>query len=284
MQTETAKQTEAVSENPTSSVPGLTLEKTIADRFGCLPNFFRLASSDPQIAVNLWGFAQFAYLDNPLPSLFKERLFVYLSRFCEIRYCIARHLGYTVISDNHIGDWGTQFGMILHGWKTLLDHAALEVDPIPELVRVYRDVNAAAKADPTVLDLCKSELVRLQAGDAENLLIWRQCIEVSKNGLQKIYDRLDVSFDYWLGESFYNDQLAGIVDDFLTKGIARVSDGAVCIFASGEFSNEQDPFRVNKENGWTDNPAIIWNNSPHIAPVEPLPPEPMLMLFGLALA
>src|ERR1700722_6137114 len=72
------------------------LENEVAKRFGVLPNFFRLASSDPQITANLWGFAQFAYLDNPLPSLFKERLFVYLSRFCEVRYCIARHVGFLV--------------------------------------------------------------------------------------------------------------------------------------------------------------------------------------------
>ena len=65
-------------------------------RFGVLPNFFRLVSTEPEITANLWGFAQFAYLDNPLPSLFKERLFVYLSRFCEVRYCIARHLGFLV--------------------------------------------------------------------------------------------------------------------------------------------------------------------------------------------
>jgi signal transduction histidine kinase len=70
------------------------IENEIAKRFGILPNFFRLASSDPAIAQNLWGFAQFAYLDNPLPPLFKERLFVYLSRFCEVRYCIARHVGF----------------------------------------------------------------------------------------------------------------------------------------------------------------------------------------------
>src|ERR1700733_304931 len=70
------------------------LENKIATRFGVLPNFFRLASSDPAIVENLWGFAQFAYLDNPLPSLFKERLFVYLSRFCDVRYCIARHVGF----------------------------------------------------------------------------------------------------------------------------------------------------------------------------------------------
>src|SRR6202034_3687038 len=72
------------------------LEDAVAKRFGLLPNFFRLASSEPKITENLWVFAQFAYLDNPLPSLFKERLFVYLSRFCDVRYCIARHVGFLV--------------------------------------------------------------------------------------------------------------------------------------------------------------------------------------------
>src|SRR5580704_19696862 len=80
------------------------IENEIAKRFGVLPNFFCLASSDPTIAANLWGFAQFAYLDNPLPSLFKERLFVYLSRFCAVRYCIARHLGFLVGLGRPSGD------------------------------------------------------------------------------------------------------------------------------------------------------------------------------------
>jgi len=86
---------------------------------------------------------------------------------------IARFLGFDVIADNHIGDWGTQFGMILHGWKTLLNHDALEEDPIAELVRVYREVNAATKDDPSVLETCKGELVRLQAGWAKVFTI--QC-------------------------------------------------------------------------------------------------------------
>jgi PAS domain S-box-containing protein len=94
-----------------SSAPGTSsislttpLESRIENRFGVLPNFFRLASKDPAIAANLWGFAQFGYLDNPLPSLFKERLFVYLSRFCDIRYCIARHLGFLVGLGRPAGD------------------------------------------------------------------------------------------------------------------------------------------------------------------------------------
>jgi len=170
---------------------------------------------------------------------------------------IARLLGFRVIADNHIGDWGTQFGMIIHGWKNHLDGKALAADPITELVRVYRVVNAAAKADPAVLETCKAELVKLQAGDAENLAIWHKCIELSKLGLEKIYDSLDVKFDHWLGESYYNDRLAGLVDDFLTKGIARESNGAVCIFSDGAKKPEDDPFMVHKEEGWIDNPAII---------------------------
>lgn len=80
------------------------LESGILDRFGVLPNFFRLTTDDPKITENLWGFAQFAYLDNPLPSLLKERLFVYLSLFCEVRYCIARHLGFLVGLGRPAGD------------------------------------------------------------------------------------------------------------------------------------------------------------------------------------
>jgi PAS domain-containing protein len=80
------------------------LQNLVEKRFGVLPNFFRLAASDPKITENLWAFAQFAYLDNPLPSLFKERLFVYLSRFCEVRYCIARHVGFLVGLGNPAGD------------------------------------------------------------------------------------------------------------------------------------------------------------------------------------
>ncbi|MGB1131237.1 MAG: arginine--tRNA ligase, partial [Haloferula sp.] len=170
---------------------------------------------------------------------------------------IAAFLGYEVIRDNHIGDWGTQFGMILHGWKTLLDETALEADPIAELVRVYRQVNALTKEDPGVLETCKAELVRLQAGDEENLEIWQKCIDLSKLGLEKIYKRLDVSFDHWLGESFYNDRLPGLVEEFLETGLARVSDGAVCIFSGGELADENDPYRIHKEDGWQDNPAII---------------------------
>jgi signal transduction histidine kinase/ActR/RegA family two-component response regulator len=85
---------------PTTS----SLQAEVKDRFGVLPNFFCLGGDAPEITMNLWGFAQFAYLDNPLPSLFKERLFVYLSRFCIVRYCIARHVGFLVGLGRPAGD------------------------------------------------------------------------------------------------------------------------------------------------------------------------------------
>ena len=214
---------------------------------------------DPKLGVPAVGAGQTVVVDFSAPNVAKPMHVGHIrSTIIGDALCrIARFLGFKVIADNHIGDWGTQFGMILHGWKTLLDAAALDADPIPELLRIYREVNAATKADPAVLETCKSELVKLQAGDPENLTIWRQCIEVSKRGLQKIYATLDVEFDHWLGESYYNDRLAGLVDEFLAKGIARESNGAICIFADGASKPADDPFMVHKEDGWTDNPAII---------------------------
>jgi signal transduction histidine kinase/ActR/RegA family two-component response regulator len=87
-------------QSPTTS----SVQTEAKDRFGVLPNFFCLGGDAPEITTNLWGFAQFAYLDNPLPSLFKERLFVYLSRFCIVRYCIARHVGFLVGLGRPAGD------------------------------------------------------------------------------------------------------------------------------------------------------------------------------------
>jgi PAS domain S-box-containing protein len=80
------------------------LQRSVSERFGVLPNFFRLSPETPEITEKLWGFAQAAYLDNPLPSVFKERLFVYLSRFCAVRYCIARHTGFLIGLGRPAGD------------------------------------------------------------------------------------------------------------------------------------------------------------------------------------
>jgi arginyl-tRNA synthetase len=147
--------------------------------------------------------------------------------------CLARTLrllGHRVITDNHIGDWGTQFGMLLLGWKCDLNSAALKTDAIGEMERLYKKVSAETKETPTTLEIARQELVKLQSGDKENLKIWREMITLSEKQFDTIYSRLGVKFDHALGESFYNPRLKPLVDELLAKGIARESEGALAIF------------------------------------------------------
>ncbi len=170
---------------------------------------------------------------------------------------LARFIGHKVITDNHIGDWGTQFGMILWGWKHLSDIKESERDPIEALLAIYKEVNSRCKEEPELLSECKAELVRLQSGDAENRAIWERCIAVTKKGLDKIYNRLDIHFDYWLGESFYNDALGPLVKRLTEQGTARESDGAICVFSDGYHQPQDDPFLVYRDGKWEAVPAII---------------------------
>ncbi|MCH2063561.1 MAG: arginine--tRNA ligase [Roseibacillus sp.] len=170
---------------------------------------------------------------------------------------IARFLGHEVITDNHIGDWGTQFGMVIWAWKRELDRPALEDDPLNELLRLYRAANSRCAEDESVKEECRQELVALQQGKEENLAIWKECVGLSREGLQVIYDYLEVSFDYWLGESSYNERLPGVVEDLLKAGLARESDGAVCVFSDNSADPGTDPFKIQKEGEWEDKPMIV---------------------------
>ncbi|MDQ2918512.1 MAG: arginine--tRNA ligase [Verrucomicrobiota bacterium] len=143
---------------------------------------------------------------------------------------IAEFLGHDVIRDNHIGDWGTQFGMVIWGWKHLLDRDRLTSDPIAELVRIYKETNDRGVADPAVRDACREELVKLQSGDPENFGIWQECVKLSLGEFERAYKILGVRYDMQRGESFYNDRLAGVVDRLLKSGLAEISEGAVCVF------------------------------------------------------
>jgi arginyl-tRNA synthetase len=175
---------------------------------------------------------------------------------------LLRLLGHRVVTDNHIGDWGTQFGMLLVGWKTLLDKTALERDAIAELERIYKAINSQCDdTKPTynaaTHDAARAELVKLQSGDAENLTIWREMIRLSQIQFDDIYGRLGVKFDQALGESFYNSRLQAVVDDLVQKGIARESDGAQCVFSEGKLPPKEDPFKISRDGEWQDNPQLI---------------------------
>jgi arginyl-tRNA synthetase len=164
---------------------------------------------------------------------------------------LFRFLGHTVVTDNHLGDWGTQFGMLLYGYKHFRDEAALKDDPVREMVRIYIKVRQLIDADDAedaanpVAEACRQETAKLHAGDEENVRLWRQFMPWCLAEIDKVYQRLDVHFDYTHGESFYNPMLADVVKSLLECGIAQESEGAVAVF----FGEDQSPALVRKRDG-----------------------------------
>jgi arginyl-tRNA synthetase len=162
---------------------------------------------------------------------------------------IASFLGHDVIRDNHIGDWGTQFGMVIWAWKNLLDKQALQRDPLPEIVRIYKETNERSTANPTVREACRQELVKLQAGDKENIDIWNECVALSMQDFEQVYELLDIHYDIQCGESFYNDRLSGVVDRLLKSKIAEMSEGAVVVFFRDNPELADKPCIIRKSDG-----------------------------------
>jgi arginyl-tRNA synthetase len=167
---------------------------------------------------------------------------------------LFRFLGHRVITDNHLGDWGTQFGILLYGYKHFRDEQALRADPVHELARLYlhvrglmkseKDEEAENPVDP-VAEAARQETAKLHAGDPENVRLWKMFMPWCLKELNRVYRRLDVHFDHTLGESFYNPMLPGVVADLLAKGIAQESEGAVAIF----FGEDKPPALVRKKDG-----------------------------------
>ncbi len=176
---------------------------------------------------------------------------------------IARFAGHEVITDNHLGDWGTQFGKLIYGWKHFLDQPVLVSDPIAELGRLYKKTHALAEADEEVLRACREELVALQRGDEENLAIWRETVALSWREFEKIYELLGITFDEHLGESHYNDRLAPLVARLQSAGIAEESEGALCVFFRDRPAMAEKPCLIRKSDGGflyatTDLATIEW--------------------------
>ncbi|MHB0957672.1 MAG: arginine--tRNA ligase [Pirellulaceae bacterium] len=233
-----------------------------------------------------------------------------------------RFLGHQVITDNHLGDWGTQFGMIIYGYKHFVDPDGYRAHPVQELGRLYKLVqqlidyhNAvdacaecerklehqqahlvaqqaqhrahpedqklgkslrelehqiaetcsardalqakvrAVEQDPLLQELARrhadidravlEETARLHAGDAENRELWQSFLPQCKEDIRRIYERIDIQFDHELGESFYHDRLAAVVEDFAARGLAQESDGAQCVFLPGYDA----PMLIRKKDG-----------------------------------
>jgi len=161
---------------------------------------------------------------------------------------VLRLLGHRVVTDNHIGDWGTQFGLIILGYKRQqrLRHGVFITD---DLELLYKRMVESSKNDPKILEAVRNELVKLQSGDEENLALWESLVFISKEGFDAIYHHLGVKFDFTLGESFYNPKLKPLVDELLAEKIARESDGAIAIFFDDNPQLKEHPALVRKSDG-----------------------------------
>jgi arginyl-tRNA synthetase len=157
--------------------------------------------------------------------------------------------GAKVIRDNHIGDWGTQFGKLIWAYRRHLDPAALERDPLEEFERLYKVGQAASETDVSALEAARAELVKLQSGDPENLAIWARINETSLRAFEPIYEQLGIRFDVMLGESFYNDRVDRVYRELGDGGLATESDGALVVFHPEHPRFKTQPLIVRKSDG-----------------------------------
>jgi arginyl-tRNA synthetase len=157
--------------------------------------------------------------------------------------------GAKVIRDNHLGDWGTQFGKLIYGYKRWVNTDALEREPIEELERLYKLGNDATPDGSPALDEARQELVKLQNGDPENMALWKKFTEVSQKAFDQIYSRLGITFDHYLGESFYNDKLDRIYTELTELKLAEESQGALVVFHPEHPRFAKQPFIIRKTDG-----------------------------------
>lgn len=162
---------------------------------------------------------------------------------------ILRFLGHRVITDNHIGDWGTQFGKLLLGWKSDLNERALRKDALGEMERLYRKVNQDGETCPEILRQARRELLALQQGGQENQAIWQRMIELSRRQFDEVYARLGVRFDETLGESHYNERLNRLVREMEDAGLAERSQGALVVRFPEDAELKSHPAMIQKSDG-----------------------------------
>ena len=153
---------------------------------------------------------------------------------------IYRALGYSVIADNHLGDWGTQFGILIKGYRECLTQAERDNLAVATLEKCYVESSTRAKNDEAWKTSCREELVKLQQGDHDDVELWKKFIEISINEFNRMYAKLGVKFDTWRGESFYRDMMAPVVDQLVQMGLAEESEGALVV----KFEDEGLPLAI----------------------------------------
>ena len=161
---------------------------------------------------------------------------------------ILAKLGYQPVRVNHLGDWGTQFGKLIVAYQGWGDEATVKADPVKELVKLYVDFHEKAETQPELEDQARAIFKRLEDGDPEMLALWQWFREESLKEFQKVYDLLEVEFDSYNGEAFYNDKMDEIVDLLEEKGLLSVDNGATLVHLEDE---TLPPALIKKSDGST---------------------------------
>ena len=196
-------------------------------------------------------------IDYPSPNTAKQMHVGHL-RPIVIGEAVARLIefcGADLVRDNHIGDWGTNFGILI----LALRRAGFRLDAksstaLEDLERLYKEGSAATKADPALMDAARAELAKLQAGDPANTALWKEIVEVSNAACQRIYDQFGLRTDVILGESFYRDKVEQVYAELTQHGLAEESEGALVAWHDEEprFSRQAEtklPFIIRKKDG-----------------------------------
>ncbi|TFE68419.1 arginine--tRNA ligase [Methylacidiphilum caldifontis] len=213
---------------------------------------FLAMRSDPRLGIEQTKEPQTIVLDFSSPNIAKQLHVGHLRSTIlgDVLRRLNLFLGHRVISDNHLGDWGTQFGMVILGYKKYGNESDLLTRPLEYLEELYVKIQKESIESGQLREEAKKELQKLQSGDAENTRLWANFVNASLGELDKIYKRLNVKFDFSLGESFYNPMLGQIVEELLKKGIAQQSEGAVCVFFGKDFPELTDkPMLIRKSDG-----------------------------------
>ena len=164
-------------------------------------------------------------------------------------YNIYKYLGYNVTGINHLGDYGTQFGKLIEGYKMWGKEYDIEKDPINELTKIYIRINEACKNDEQILEKCRDNFKKLEDGDSYCVEIWKKFRELSLQEFQKVYDLLGSKFDSWNGESFYSDKMPEVIEILEKTGKLVESQGAKIIDLEDKGINT--PCIIEKTNGST---------------------------------
>lgn len=164
-------------------------------------------------------------------------------------YNIYKFLGYNTIGINHLGDWGTQFGKLIEGYKRWGSEYNIEENPIDELTKIYVRINALCKEDESVLEECRNNFKKLEDGDKYCTEIWNKFRKLSLEEFQRVYDLLGSKFDSWNGEAFYSDKMNEVVDILEKSGKLEESEGARII--NLEYAKIDTPCIIGKTNGST---------------------------------